>query len=193
MSKNELIKLKEKLLNDKKDYKGYSSDGKVNIPPKSLNDILNEVDTKKGIQLFEKIAEKYITLLVNNNIEFDGIEITLYPALFSTQNNGETSPILENTIIPNIYPLDINISPYFYKENEKIEIFVDNPEAFEMFDKVFFQPVKYDEFIYALKDLGYDFPEKYFYDFINYFTNENYILKKNSVYIDFNKTKTHTK
>lgn len=200
MNKDELIKLKERLIIQTKTKKyGYFDPTSAYVDPedvKTVEEITSEIDTQKAIETFELLMENFVRYLVDRGTDFQKIIFSIPIDLFASEHflnkcandekcGYERSDITKEDILYDVIPLSIMFQA-FETDEKNSWIDLDDSEYAEI------RPigtVKYSEFVKGLELLGYDVSLKTFDEF---FTEACGLCHGSKIVIDFAKEKKHT-
>ena len=196
MNKDELIKLKERVLTESKTKKYAPVDTAMLEPSEpdleqiqTLEEITSKIDTKNAINEVERIIEKFILFLISRGKDFDEFVVSISPELFVSEYclrkiiYNDDSTITKEDVLYDIIPLYISISAYANDE------FIDthDPE-YEYGAYIPLGNIKYEDFAKGMELLGYDLSAKNFDNYFNMVNNDDYP----TFVIDFTKEKKHT-
>lgn len=122
MNKDELIKLKERLISETKTKKyGYFDPTDSSVYPedvKSVEELTSEIDTQKALETLELLMENFVTYLATKGTGFKKIVLSIPNDLFASEqflnkcandeNYGEVeNNIAKEDILYDVIPLSI--------------------------------------------------------------------------------------
>jgi len=202
MNKDELIKFKDELIKRRKTPKyyvfadhGFDTRGKR----QTVEEIYSQVNTEAAIKKFELFLENLVQYLIEEEINFNKIELSLWDYYYLpakdqsdySENEEDYKYDLVHDLkeaLYNIVPLGINIyGTEDYEENINCDFLDKMPR--ELRDVVL-GTVNFNEFINGVKALGYDFSIENFDEYMHNiaFPKGN----KGNCLIDFSKESHHT-
>lgn len=140
--------------------------------PRTLSDVLGQVDTKKMVKKCEEALESLTKYLISRKIQFDQIKICTNPGIICSEpwyqesnriihesinpNYGQQAETLAANVLPEIIPVrffvDITDTGIYNMNGESEGI---NIAPNELVPFCFEGLVHYSEFVKAMKNLGY--------------------------------------
>ena len=198
MNKDELIKVKERVLTESKTKKYAPIDTAMLVPSdldleqiQTLEEITSKIDTKNAINEVERIIEKFMLFLISRGKDFDEFVVSISPELFVSEYclrkiiYDDDSTITKEDVLYDIIQLYISIGAY---ANDEFIYMDDSEYEIEYEAYIPLGNIKYEDFAKGMELLGYDLSAKNFDKYFNMVNNDDYP----TIVIDFTKEKKHT-
>lgn len=198
MNKDELIKVKERVLTESKTKKYAPIDTAMLVPSdldleqiQTLEEITSKIDTKNAINEVERRIEKFMLFLISRGKDFDKIVVSISPELFVSEYclrkiiYDDDSTIAKEDVLYDIIQLYISIGAY---ANDEFIYMDDSEYEIEYEAYIPLGNIKYEDFAKGMELLGYDLSAKNFDKYFNMVNNDDYP----TIVIDFTKEKKHT-
>ena len=196
MNKEELLKLKERLITEtqKKKYGFFDPTNDFVYPENAqpVEEIISEIDTQTAIKKLEDKIERFMTLAISKGINPQALSIFIPNYFFASEfflnkcendeNFNSDRPITKEDILYDIVPIYTD----FHIFDISGPCFIDE-EEFEKYLPL--GTVKYSEFVKKLELLGYEISSKNFEELFENIHN----AKPSIIRIDFSPKKQNAK